>query len=163
MGATVVLAMLRQDGAIIAHLGDSRAYVASRGRLEKLTADHSLAQLLVDQHEISVEESVCHPTRHQVTRYVGMTGEALPEACFIKLHPGDQLLLCSDGLTDMISDDQILERMRSAASPEAACRALIDAANEAGGKDNVTVIVVNVGVDVATTTAANNRSWGNER
>ncbi len=144
MGATVVLAIMRNHGAIIAHLGDSRAYVASHDGLEQLTSDHSMVQLLVDQQEIRPEESVGHPSRHQITRYVGMASEPLPEARVVMLRPGDQLLLCSDGLTNMLGDNQILALLQSAASPETACRGLIDAANDAGGKDNVTVVVVDV-------------------
>jgi len=144
MGATVVLAMVRGYQALIAHMGDSRAYLLRAGRLRQLTKDHSIVQLLVDAGEITSQEALTHPARGQVTRSVGMEGEALPEVDHLDLEPGDRLLLCTDGLTGMLGDREIEAILCGGGSPKDACRQLVDAANGAGGKDNVTALVLNI-------------------
>jgi len=144
MGATVVLALVRDAKALVGHMGDSRAYLLRGSQLERLTKDHSIVQLLLDVGEISPEEAATHPARGQVTRSVGMEGEPLPEVRHVELRPADRLLLCTDGLTGLLSDDEILQILQSESEPEAACRHLIDAANQAGGKDNVTAVVLDL-------------------
>ena len=145
MGSTVVLALLRGRRAVVAHLGDSRAYLQHAGRIEQLTKDHTVAQLLVDNGKLAAAEAARHPARSQLTRYVGMAAAALPETTEFTLAPGDRLLLCSDGLTGMISDERILEIVSRQPVVEDACRELIDVANQMGGKDNVTALIVAVG------------------
>jgi len=148
MGSTVVLAWLSNLEAIIAHMGDSRAYVLRKGRLHPLTRDHSLVQMLVDFGEIELGEARTHPARNQITRCVGMPGEPMPEVAIVELEPRDLLILCSDGLTGMIEDaviEGILTGCSAADSPLEECaRALVDAANNAGGHDNVTVLLIRV-------------------
>lgn len=144
MGATVVLALIRDSQALIAHLGDSRAYLWRRRRLKRLTTDHSVAQLLLDSGEITPAEAPTHPARGQLTRFVGMPGEALPDVQLQALAPGDRLLLCSDGLTGMVSERDVLAILNRTLPLEATCQRLVQAANAAGGKDNITVVIVSV-------------------
>jgi PPM family protein phosphatase len=145
IGSTVVLAFVWDWQTVVAHMGDSRAYLFRAGRLEQLTKDHTIAQLLVDRGELAPGEAASHPTHGRLTRFVGMGTESLPETKAMSLTQGDQLLLCSDGLTGMLSDQQILAILSEHAAPEEACRQLIAAANEAGGKDNITALVVTLG------------------
>ena len=144
MGATVVLALVRGSQALIAHMGDSRAYLYRDDLFEQLTRDHSIVQLLVDNDEICPEDAATHPAHGQITRYVGMEGESLPDVRLVKLRSGDRLLLCTDGLTGMLSDERILKLLIENAEPGSACRQLIDAGNEAGGRDNISVIVIHL-------------------
>ncbi len=142
MGATVVLALIRNTYALIAHVGDSRAYLLREGHLERLTKDHSLVQILIDAGELTPEDAITHPARSKITQYIGMKGDVLPEARIIDLLPDDRLLLCSDGLTGMVHDPAITELLLANPDPEKTCHALIETANIAGGRDNITVIVV---------------------
>lgn len=142
MGATVVLALIRAAQALVLHLGDSRAYLLRAGRLERLTRDHSIVELLLAGGRISPQQAASHPAKGRLTRYVGMTGRALPETRLVDLHPGDRLLLCTDGLSDMLDDERLREILVREPDLQQVCRRLIDAANDAGGKDNLTALVV---------------------
>ena len=143
MGSTVVLALLRPLVAVVAHLGDSRAYLLKGGQLRRCTTDHTLVELLIESGEISHSQSMHHPARGQLTRFVGMPGEALADVHVFDLHQGDQLLLCSDGLTSEI-DDAVIEEIlcRSSGTLEERCRQLVDQANDSGGRDNITAILI---------------------
>lgn len=142
MGSTVVLALIRDDHALIAHLGDSRAYLLRRRELRQLTQDHTIVQLLLDSGDILPDQVSDHPARGQLTRFVGMPGEPMPDVCGVALESGNRLLLCSDGLTGMVGDADLREILASEPEPEGACRRLIEAANAAGGMDNIAAIVV---------------------
>jgi PPM family protein phosphatase len=142
LGSTVVLAIVRECHAIIAHLGDSRAYRLHDANLKQLTEDHSIVQLLVETGEITAEEARQHPARGQLTRYVGMQSEPFPNSTVVNIVPGDRLLLCSDGLHGTLNDATIGAILRKHSAPEAACRRLIATANETGGPDNTTAVVV---------------------
>lgn len=142
MGATAVVALIRDDCALIAHIGDSRAYRWRDGRLRRLTRDHSLAQALVDAGEITAREVADHPGHGQLTRHIGMDGEALPEARRLVLRPDDRLLLCTDGLTGTLGHAQLRTILDEHPEPHSACRALVDAALQAGAGDDVTALVV---------------------
>jgi serine/threonine protein phosphatase PrpC len=142
MGATAVVALVNQATALIAHVGDSRAYLWREHKLDRLTRDHSLAQALADAGAITEQQAAGHPGRGQLTRHIGMAGEVWPDTCRIILRPADRLLLCSDGLTSMLDDARIREILNGCPDPDHACRTLIEAANDAGGTDNITVLVI---------------------
>lgn len=144
MGATLVLALIKPSQALVVHLGDSRVYLLRAGQLEQLTKDHTVAQYLVDAHEISPQEGTVHPAANTLSRYVGMEGAAQPDSRLVDLQPNDRLLLCSDGLTGMVSDQELGSILAQERDPESVCRHLIDAALAAGGRDNVTAVVVAV-------------------
>ena len=140
MDTTLTLAVSLGADLAVAHIGDSRAYLFHRGRLHLLTRDHTVAQDLADAGVIRHDEVAKHYARHVLTGSVVTHGEqAQVELCQVWLSSGDQILLCTDGLTDMVSDvaiGEVLERDGSAAE---ACRTLVELALEAGGLDNVTV------------------------
>ena len=145
LGATVAVAWVRGSLAHVAHMGDSRIYLFRQGRLEQLTEDHSVIALLLRHGEITPEEAQTHPARGRLSRYVGMEGEVYPDVQTVQLQAGDRLLLCSDGLTNMVPDGQIVQLLQVNAEVEAACKGLVNAANAAGGTDNITALVVDLG------------------
>jgi serine/threonine protein phosphatase PrpC len=150
MGSTVVVLVVRDQYAWIGHLGDSRAYLARGGRLQQLTKDHTIVQLLLDCGEITPAETRLHPGRGRLTRFVGMSGQALPEVRLLEIQPGDRLLICTDGLATMVDDDRLSAVLSSGGSLQSVCRRLVDEANAAGGKDNVTVLVLEITVAAQT-------------
>lgn len=142
MGATVVAILILGEYAHIAHLGDSRAYLLRQGLLGQLTNDQSLTALLIRQGEISPEEAEFHPTRGQLWGVVGMEGEPCTESQTIRLQPADRLLLCSDGLTDVLTDHNISALLDLHDDPGRSCDSLTSAANAAGGPDNITTLII---------------------
>ncbi|MDH5756247.1 MAG: protein phosphatase 2C domain-containing protein [Nitrospinota bacterium] len=149
MGATMVMALVRGDRAMIAHMGDSRAYLYRDDYLLALTKDHSVIRLLLDAGEITEEEVASHPARGKITRFIGMEDDVPPDISLIHLENGDRILLCSDGLTSMLGEKEIQEQLRKTVSPKAVCRYLVDAANMAGGKDNITAVLADWRIDAA--------------
>jgi protein phosphatase len=142
VGATLVLALVRGGHALLAHLGDSRAYLQRAGRLEQLTRDHSLVQNQLDRGELTPAEVVLARTRSGPTRFIGMPGRATADVQLVALQPGDRLLLCSDGLTDMLLDDDIAAVLAKPGELAVTCERLVAAANAAGGHDNITVLLL---------------------
>ena len=142
MGATVVVALLRKDRAFIANLGDSRAYRYRKGRLVQLSCDHSVVFELLNAGHIESHQAEDHVAQGQLTQYIGMDENASPYIRSFCLQQKDRLLLCSDGLTDMINDREIAETLKYQKDPQSACHAFIKAANVAGGHDNVTVLII---------------------
>ncbi|MEA1904030.1 MAG: PP2C family serine/threonine-protein phosphatase [Actinomycetota bacterium] len=142
MGTTMTLVHLDPSGkAHFAHVGDSRAYIYRGTDLRQITEDHTVAAEYVAAGEISAEEAITHPQRHMLTRTLGLTRFVNIDEFEIDLEIGDRLLLCSDGLNEMVRDDSIAETLAEG-SPDDAVWKLIDMANEAGGADNITVIVI---------------------
>lgn len=145
---TVVTALLVDEGAgtvAIGHVGDSRAYRSRGGELEQLTPDHSLVGELVRAGKLSTEEAERHPHRSVITRAVGTEPEVEIDTFTIAAEPDDLYLICSDGLTDIVRDDEIAELLAKAGNdPDAAAEALVAAANRAGGIDNITVVLFEI-------------------
>ncbi len=155
MGTTLVVALFRDTRLLVGHVGDSRAYRLRGGRLQQITRDHSLLQEQIDAGLITPEQAAFSANKNLVTRAVGVEDTVLLETHQHDVQAGDLYLLCSDGLSDMLDDGAIAQILQSQESLDAACRALVDAANDAGGKDNISVILVRAG---GATTAAP-RSW----
>lgn len=128
---------------VLAHVGDSRAYLLRAQTLTLLTRDHSIVEDYLSKGVISPEEALTHPQRNILTRALGIPGQAIPEISIRTLQPDDVLLLCTDGLTKMLDHAEILQFLLATnLSPEEICRNLVEAANERGGKDNTTAIVI---------------------
>lgn len=143
MGTTLT-ALTTRGGTRLGHVGDSRAYRLRDEALHQLTTDHSLVEELVREGRLTPEEAAVHPKRSIITRALGIESEVRVDEIPVDLVAGDRLLLCSDGLTSMLRDDDVAILLRRYADPTIAARALIDAANAAGGDDNITVIVIDV-------------------
>jgi serine/threonine protein phosphatase PrpC len=142
MGTTLTLAYSLNDELFVAHVGDSRCYLCRQGVLYRLTHDHTLVEEMVQAGALKPEEVAKHRLRHVITNTVGGTTAAIKvEVHKVQLESGDRLLLCSDGLTEMLPEQEIKLIVQTEAEPELACRRLVTRANEAGGKDNITVIV----------------------
>ncbi len=143
MGTTVVACLADEDTMSVAHVGDSRAYLIRAGALSRLTNDHSWVFEQVQAGMLTPEEAEKHPLRNVITRALGGALQVTPDAHEVVSQPGDVYLLCSDGLTGMVPEEEILRAVKENAEDlEKACRVLIDTANERGGLDNVTAILV---------------------
>lgn len=144
MGTTTTLVLIGEDGsAQFAHVGDSRAYLLRDGELRLLTNDHTLVNELIELGRITPEEAENHPHRHLITRVLGL-GPIAIDTFSLDLRDGDRLLLCSDGLTTMVTDFSISNMLAAGKGVEPTAWALIEQANAAGGLDNTTVMVVDV-------------------
>lgn len=145
MGTTLTAATLAAGNTLlVGHVGDSRAYLLRDGELRQITTDHSRVQELVDDGRLTADEAAVHPMRNIVTRAVGVDPTVDVDVYPVELRPGDRLLFCSDGLTDMLHDDFLGTELRREEDPTRAATRLIDAANSAGGVDNITVVVISV-------------------
>jgi len=146
MGTTLTALLIDGSEGHLVHVGDSRAYLARGDRFVQLTTDHTLVQTLIDQGRISREDVATHPHRSVITRAVGVTDEVEVDAMRLTLRGGDRIMLCSDGLSGVLDDDRLAHHLRMP-DPAAAVDALVDAANAAGGPDNITVIVITIAGD----------------
>jgi protein phosphatase len=142
MGTTLVVAVYRGDKLWLGHIGDSRAYRFRNGHLEQLTRDHSLLQEQIDAGLITAEQAAYSMHKNLVTRAVGVDELVELEIHDYPVEPGDVLLMCSDGLSDMLSDEQITQLLRTSDSLASAGTMLVQAANAAGGRDNIAVVLV---------------------
>jgi serine/threonine protein phosphatase PrpC len=145
MGTTLTLAKLVGDEVSLAHVGDSRAYRLRGGELKQLTRDHSLVAELERSGQITPEAAEHHPQRSIITRALGPEPDVEVDTYTLTGRDGDVFLICSDGLTSMISDEEVASILRSAGSLDEAAEELVRAANQSGGKDNITVIVFRLG------------------
>jgi protein phosphatase len=146
-GTTAVVAMLVQDDGgrwLLANLGDSRIYRLARGELARVSTDHSVVQELVDAGRITEEQALRHPERHIVTRALGGPDPLDPDFFQLALADAERVLLCSDGVTDLVADADLARILVEQAEPRGAAEAIVAAAMEAGGIDNATAMVVDV-------------------
>lgn len=143
MGTTVTMAYHLAAQLCVVHVGDSRAYLFRDDELHQLTRDHTLMAEMVRRGAIQPEEVAQHRFRHVITNVVGGNDVGVVvEAHAVEVRPGDRLLLCSDGLTEMVTNDAIAATLRAELDPESGCRRLVAQANETGGRDNITVLIV---------------------
>ena len=144
MGTTCTAAMLEGERLVIAQVGDSRAYLLHQGKLQQLTRDHSLMADMIEAGQLTPEEARTHPQRSVITRALGSDPHLQPDLYEINVETGDRLLLCSDGLSTMVQDEDIESLMARTRDPQRCASQLVNAAIAAGGHDNVTVIVADV-------------------
>lgn len=145
MGTTLTLGVFDPDGDLdLAHVGDSRAYLFRGENLQQVSRDHSYVADLIEAGELTPQEATVHPYRSVVTRAVGLDPAVEVDSYGVVLEDGDRILLCSDGLTDMLDDSRIAEILGASDDPVQAAGTLVAAANEAGGADNISVVVVDV-------------------
>jgi serine/threonine protein phosphatase PrpC len=145
MGATLTAAFVRAGVAYIAEVGDSRAYLLRAGVLTLVTHDQSLVQSLIDHGAIDAEEAAQSPHRGVILQAMGQERDVKVAMVKLELRDRDCLLLCSDGLTGLVSDAEIQQTILASGRPEVAARQLLDMANERGGTDNITVVVAGIG------------------
>ncbi|MEO6030820.1 MAG: Stp1/IreP family PP2C-type Ser/Thr phosphatase [Burkholderiaceae bacterium] len=154
MGTTLVLGVFRDARLLMGHVGDSRAYRLRANRLLQITHDHSLLQEQIDSGLITAEQAAFSANKNLVTRAVGVEDTVLLETHLHEVLPGDTYLLCSDGLSDMLDDESMTQLLLSGESLAETAAALVDAANDAGGKDNISVVLAR-----ARGPASATRSW----
>ena len=154
MGTTVTAVVVEGTSALFAHVGDSRAYLLRAGDLRQITDDHTLVARMVRSSEISEAEADVHPHRSVLTRALGTEPDVVVDEVDVALTDGDRLLLCSDGLTGMVTEEQIVAILSAAPDPQDAADRLVRAANRAGGVDNITVVVVDIEAEACEDTDA---------
>lgn len=139
MGTTVVALVATPDEVVIGHAGDSRAYIVGDG-MRQLTRDHSVVQEMVESGKITKDEALVHPQKNVITRALGVEKDLKIDFCTTPFTGGEAIVICTDGLTNLVSDESILTAVRE--QPEECVQKLIDMANDNGGNDNITVVVV---------------------
>ncbi len=144
MGTTIVSGYFTEEGVYMAHIGDSRAYRYRDGELEQMTPDHSLANEYVKMGILAKEDVEFFPYKNVITRACGLAEQVEVEVQYEEVQPNDLFIFCSDGLSDMVPDKQILEILEDEDDLEQLCRKLVERANQNGGDDNITVIVAQV-------------------
>lgn len=146
MGTTLAMTLFYEDKVVVAHVGDSRVYRLRERTLEQVTADHSLVRELLEKGAITAEEAEDNPYSHVITKAVGVRSRVIAEVQELSAQPGDVFMLCSDGLTDLVSDSDIEETLVAfEGNWERAAQRLIDLANNSGGRDNISVVISALG------------------
>jgi len=143
-GTTVTAAAILRDLVYLAHVGDSRAYLISSDGIEQITRDHSLVQRLIELDQLTPEEAAAHPQRNVLYRAIGQSENLEVDTGTRRLTPGSKLLLCSDGLWNQVSESNLQQIIKTSKTPQEACDHLIMLANDRGGPDNITVVLVQV-------------------
>ena len=142
MGTTVVMAILWGNKACIAHVGDSRAYMVSNKEITQLTQDHSYIEELIKKGSITREQAQTHPDRNMINRAIGVEEVVVVDTKIVKVEESDAIILCSDGLTNLINEEEILNIFLKGKSSEDICEELVKEANRRGGHDNITAITI---------------------
>ncbi len=140
MGTTIVVAIVKDNEVVIAHVGDSRIYLVN-DQLTQLTRDHSIVQSLIESGKITPEDASVHPRKNVITRALGVESEVIIDTDFLQIGSNETLLLCSDGLTNFVKSDIILDTFKNNDISNVASK-LVDLANEGGGGDNITVVTL---------------------
>ena len=144
MGTTVVAATVRDGKLLAMNVGDSRLYLISDGKIRQITMDHSLVEEMVRKGILAKEKARNHPKKNIITKAVGVAQAVEPDFFEVDLKAGDRILMCSDGLSNMLEDEELQKIVDSVGSLEDKAKLLVDAANVNGGKDNVSVILIEI-------------------
>ncbi|NPV79873.1 MAG: Stp1/IreP family PP2C-type Ser/Thr phosphatase [Firmicutes bacterium] len=144
MGTTLTAAALTDGYIYLGHVGDSRAYIESHGVLKRVTDDHSIVAELVRSGSLTEEEARFHPHRNIITKALGVEPVLIPDLLKVEIGKDDRVILCTDGLTGMVSDGEILGALKRIEDPQELADFLVDLANERGGHDNITVVIARV-------------------
>jgi protein phosphatase len=144
MGTTIIVVLCRGDDLYVCHVGDSRAYLVRNGSIQQLTEDHSVIAQMIKAGNITKEEAKNHKFKHMLSQALGTSVYLAPDIQFVSWKEGDYVLLCTDGLTDMLPDQDLLATILecSKGEPGEGCEMLVELANKRGGKDNITVILL---------------------
>ena len=142
MGTTLVAALVHGRDATVVNVGDSRAYCVSAGGIERLTTDHSLVQMMIERGELTPERARTYPGKNLITRAIGTEPMVESDLSHLTLERGDSLLLCSDGLTNMMDDQEILFEVAHGVNKQYCCQRLLDIAKNRGAPDNVTSVLI---------------------
>jgi protein phosphatase len=144
MGTTCTLILLEDGSAHLAHVGDSRAYLYRAGQLTQVTEDHNLVGKMLSEGRLSREEAAHHPQRNIITRALGLDPDVEVDLMTLDVHENDRLIICSDGLSSMVEEEALAQVLSDENDPQAVAEQLVDDANQAGGEDNITVVVIDV-------------------
>ncbi|HYI45833.1 MAG TPA: Stp1/IreP family PP2C-type Ser/Thr phosphatase [Actinomycetota bacterium] len=162
MGTTTTLLLLKDGKAHFAHVGDSRAYMYRDGELSQVTEDHTLVQRMVNEGRLQPDEAERHPQRSIITRALGVDADVQVDTFSIDVAESDRFLMCSDGLSGMLSNAQIEQILAEMSDPQEAADQLVEQANEAGGEDNITCVVIDITGDSGSATSESERPAGEE-
>lgn len=143
MGTTLIIAVAYNNKIHIAHIGDSRVYIIRNGRIERITTDHSYIEELIKNGSLTREEARNHPQKNLITRAIGCSENIQIDTYSCDICKNDSFVLCTDGLTNMLGDDEIMMVVEHSDSQENACNELVERANRNGGADNITAIIIN--------------------
>ena len=142
MGTTLVAAAVTAAGTVIANIGDSRAYHVTGSRIKQVTKDHSVVEDMIDRGDLTRSEATSHPNRNLITRALGTSKDAEPDFFFLNLQSGEHLLLCSDGLSNVVSEQTLYHEIAGGSSVRETCEKLVHLANSKGAPDNVTAVLI---------------------
>ena len=142
MGTTLVAAAVTLSGSVVVNVGDSRAYLVTAGHIRQVTKDHSLVEDMIDRGDLTRAEATNHPNKNLITRVVGTALDIEPDFFFLSLQAGEHLLLCSDGLSNMLTEQVLLHEITNGGSVQETCEKLVRLANQKGAPDNVTAVLI---------------------